>query len=119
MNRQPKRGDIYLVQLRPRSGSEQQGTRPMLILSRNTFSAEVSWQTLSGIPLSTGQVQQRRGHICVFLPKGEGGLEQDSVALCHQITTLDKSKLVHYIGSLPSTRLEEIEHGIKLYLDMA
>ena len=31
------RGDIYMVSLDPTSGREQQGTRPVLIVSPSTF----------------------------------------------------------------------------------
>ncbi|MGI9056620.1 MAG: type II toxin-antitoxin system PemK/MazF family toxin [Pyrinomonadaceae bacterium] len=32
-----KRGDIYLANLAPRSGSEQQGRRPVIIISHNAL----------------------------------------------------------------------------------
>lgn len=34
-----KRGDIYLVSLDPTEGHEQQGTRPVLIVSPDKFNA--------------------------------------------------------------------------------
>lgn len=35
----------------------------------------------------------------LFIPKGEGGLLQDSVALCHQTRVLDNSKKTWGIGA--------------------
>jgi len=32
-----RRGDIYRAQLTPRSGSEQQGVRPVIIVSHDAF----------------------------------------------------------------------------------
>ncbi len=50
--------------------------------------------------------------ICVFVAAGEGGLRQDSVAICHQIRTLDKKGLLDHWGSLPDERLAEIERAV-------
>ena len=49
---------------------------------------------------------------CVFVPAGEGGLRQDSVAICHQIRALDKRGLVDPWGSLSMTRVAEIERAV-------
>jgi mRNA-degrading endonuclease toxin of MazEF toxin-antitoxin module len=43
----------------------------------------------------------------------EAGLPRESVALCHQITTLDRSKLTEWIGVLSPDALARIEVGIK------
>lgn len=36
----------------------------------------------------------------VKVPKGEGGLTSDSVALCHQLRVLDKTRLQRKMGEL-------------------
>ena len=114
----PERGDIYIVDLFPRSGSEQSGERPFLILSRNSFTSEHSWQTITGIPISSSQVEKKKGRISILLLKGEGGLTKDSVGLCHQITTIDKGKLITHLGAISGDRLKVIEEGVKLYLEI-
>lgn len=45
MNVNAKRGDIYLVSFDPTQGHEQQGTRPVLIVSPDRFNS------LTGVPL--------------------------------------------------------------------
>jgi mRNA interferase MazF len=45
--------------------------------------------------------------------EGEGGLKHDSVAVCHQVTTIDKSKLREKLGTLISDQLIEVENGLK------
>jgi mRNA-degrading endonuclease toxin of MazEF toxin-antitoxin module len=47
----------------------------------------------------------------VPIGKGKGGLSKDSAALCHQITTLDRSKLTEFIGELPLPLMAKIEEG--------
>jgi len=49
---------------------------------------------------------------------GTGGLPVDCVALCHQITTLDRSKLTQRIGALPEPDLLAVEDGIRAAIDL-
>lgn len=56
------------------------------------------------VPVSSSLSQARRGPTAVPLAVGIGGLAQESVALCHQVTTLDHSKLDALLGSLTVTR---------------
>jgi len=53
-----------------------------------------------------------------LLPQGAAGLGKESVALCHQVTTLDRSKLTQRIGELNSTELRQVEDGIKAAMDL-
>ena len=52
------------------------------------------------------------------LAQGTGGLPADCVALCHQITTLDRSQLTQRIGALPEPDLQAIEDGIRAAIDL-
>lgn len=113
-----KRGEIYWASLLPRSGSEQSGRRPVLVLSRNSFNQELRWQSVIVVPLSTSSAQAKRGPTAVLLPAGSGGLAKVSAALCHQITTLDRSKLDKCIGLLPIELLKEVEKGLKIAVDI-
>ena len=49
-----KRGDVFLADLRPRSGSEQQGRRPVIVVSRDSFNLSPGWQSVIVVPCSTG-----------------------------------------------------------------
>jgi mRNA interferase MazF len=37
------RGDIYRAELKPRSGSEQHGRRPVIIVSHDSFNSVPGW----------------------------------------------------------------------------
>ncbi len=52
------------------------------------------------------------------LPGGAGALLKASVAICHQVTTLDRAKLSQQIGTLPSELLVAVEEGLKAALDL-
>src|SRR4051812_47574747 len=110
------RGEIYWADLVPRSGSEQRGRRPVIIISHNAFNEIPLWRSIIVIPVSTSENQARRGPTAIYLSKGTAGLMQGSVALCHQITTLDRSKLVERIGMLSNPFILEIENGIRAAL---
>jgi mRNA-degrading endonuclease toxin of MazEF toxin-antitoxin module len=47
-----------------------------------------------------------------------GDLAQESVALCHQVTTLDRAKLAALLGSLTIAHLREVEEGLRIALGM-
>jgi mRNA interferase MazF len=114
-----KRGDVYWAELWPRSGSEQQGRRPVIVLSHDGFNESPSWRSVIVVPCTTSQAQRRRGPTAVLLPAGTGGLKEDCVAACHQITTLDRGKLNQKIGTLPETSLLAIEAGVRAALDLS
>jgi mRNA interferase MazF len=113
-----KRGEVYWANIKPRSGSEQTGKRPVIILSSDGFNSILTWRSVIVIPLSTSGKQAKRGPTAVFLPKDEGGLARDSIALCHQITTLDQSKLTGLIGTLSPDALNEVEDGLRAAIDL-
>lgn len=111
-----KRGDIYWANLAPRSGSEQTGQRPVVIVSHDGFNQTQGWRSMIIVPLSTSPAQRRRGPTAVPLPKGAGGLAREGIALCHQVTTLDRTKLVRRIGTLPAAIMDQIDAGLKAAL---
>lgn len=111
-----KRGEVYWADLAPRSGSEQQGRRPVIVISHDAFNQTPGWRSIIVVPLSTSAAQAGRGPSAVLL-QGAAGLNKDSVALCHQVTTLDRSKLTR-IGELNSTHLKQVEDGIKAAMDL-
>jgi mRNA interferase MazF len=111
-----KRGEIWWATLAPRSGSEQAGVRPVLIISHDAFNQTPGWRSVMVAPLSTSPRQAQRGPTAIALNAGIAGLNRDSVVLCHQITTLDRSKLSQPIGILPTPDMERIEAGVKAAL---
>lgn len=80
-----RRGDIYLVSLNPSRGHEQQGTRPVLIVSPDAFNMAMGTPLIA--PISTGGGFARSRGFTVSL---EGaGTTTKGVVLCSQLRTLD------------------------------
>jgi mRNA interferase MazF len=113
-----RRGDLYWANLSPRSGSEQTGRRPVIILSHDAFNETATWRSIIVVPISTSPTQSRRGPTVVTLPAGTASLKSDSSALCHQITTLDRAKLVERIGELSDETLAQIEKALLAAVDI-
>ncbi len=109
---------MYLATLAPRSGSEQQGTRPVIVVSHDGFNQAPGWRSIIVVPLSTSGAQAARGPTVVRLPKGAGGLRAESFALCHQVTTLDRAKLAKRLGALSAELLAEVGEALKVAQDL-
>ena len=88
-----RRGEVFWADLSPRSGAEQRGRRPVIVVSNDGFNLTPSWQSVIVVPISSSETQARRGPTAVPLPAGSAGLRRPSVALCHQVTTLDRAKV--------------------------
>ena len=100
------RGEIWLADLNSIRGSEQAGIRPMLIMQTDSINRFTT--TVLAIPFTTNL---RRASLpsCVSVTAGEGGLSSDSVALCHQLLVLDKTRLTKKLGEVSDATLEKLE----------
>ena len=112
------RGEVYWATLMPRSGSEQQGRWPVIVVSRDGFNKTPTWRSVIVVPISTSNAQGRRGPTAVLLPARSAGLKKTSIALCHQVTTLDRGKTREAHGMLALDLIQEIDSGIKAALDL-
>lgn len=101
-----QRGEVWLANLDPVRGSEQAGTRPVLIFQNDLMSRFTT--TVLAIPFTTNL---RRASLpsCVKVSKGEGGLTSESVALCHQLRVLDKTRLDRKLGTVSQDTIAEID----------
>ena len=102
-----ERGEIWLANLDPTQGSEQAGTRPIIIFQDSTLSKFTT--TIITIPLTTN-LRRSALPTCLIISKGQGGLNQDSVALCHQIRVLNKTRLIKKLGKLELEVIANLEN---------
>ncbi len=113
-----KRAEVFWADLSPRSGAEQAGRRPVIVVSHDGFNLTPGWRSVIVVPLSTSDSQARRGPTAVPLPAGAAGLKKGGVALCHQVTTLDRAKLTERVGTLPTGLMSRLEDGLRAALDL-
>ena len=82
-----KRGDIFYADLSPVVGSEQGGTRPVLIVQNDTGNRHSPTVIAAAITSQTGKA---RLPTHINIAGGSVGLSRDSVILLEQIRTIDK-----------------------------
>jgi mRNA-degrading endonuclease toxin of MazEF toxin-antitoxin module len=107
-----RRGDVCWADLEPRSGSEQRGRRPVVVVSHDAFNQVPGWRSLIVVPLTASGRQAARGPTVVPLAAAETRLCVESFAVCHQITTIDRGKLGEPVGSLGGAALQLIGQAI-------
>lgn len=114
-----RRGEVWWVELRPRSGSEQHGRRPAIVVSHDALNGVEAWRSIVVVPVTTSRRQATRRLTTVPLEAGAGGLQRDSVALCHQVTTLDRAKFLERAGVLAADTMRAVDEGLVVTLDLA
>jgi len=107
-----RRGDVFLVNLNPVVGSEVGKTRPAIVVQNDL--ANRSSPTITIIPVSSST--ERVFPFQVRLSAGEGGLSQESKALCEQIRTVSRDRLLERLGRLSQERLDDIRAALDRHL---
>lgn len=96
---------IWRANLDPVIGSEQGKTRPVLIISEDDINALLN--VVNIIPITS----RKQGRVIypneVLFPSGKSGLDSESIALCHQIRTIDKKRLSKKYGQISSNVLQD------------
>jgi len=88
-------------------------------VSHDSFNSVPAWQSLTVVPLTTSPRWLKASPTTVLFKKGECGLPKECAALAHQITTVDRSKLIPpVLGRLTGRKLMEINEAIRSYLDL-
>ena len=100
-----ERGDIYLVSLDPTSGREQQGTRPVLVVSPSSFNQLT--KTPIVLPITSGGSFARTAGFAVSLTGC--GTKTLGVVRCDQPRAMDlASRNARKLESVPPAIMEEV-----------
>ena len=110
----PVRGDVFEAALDPTKGSEQAGTRPVIVVSRDSINANSPVVVV--VPTTDAQNVKKQYPSQVFLAKQCGGLTKDSVAKGEQIRAIEVSRFTNYYGRLDATQMAKIDTAIKTTL---
>ncbi len=108
------RGEIWLVNLDPTVGHEQQGTRPCLVVSADPLNHGPA-QPCIALPITTTD----RGipsHVRIDPPAG--GLRQTGIALCEAVGSLSTQRLHQRWGAVRPETLKEVERVLRFLLDL-
>jgi mRNA interferase ChpB len=100
-----ERGDIYLVSLDPTSGLEQQGTRPVLVVSASAFNRLTKTPVV--LPITTGGNFVRTAGFAVSL--AGANTNTTGVVRCDQPRALDlTSRNARKLESVPAAIIDEV-----------
>ncbi|MGM9523810.1 MAG: type II toxin-antitoxin system PemK/MazF family toxin [Faecousia sp.] len=104
-----KRGDIFYADLSPVVGSEQGGTRPVLIVQNDTGNKHSPTVIAAAI---TSQTNKAKLPTHIELTGASVGLSKDSVVLLEQIRTIDKRRLREHMGRLDEGMMNRVDNAI-------
>ena len=104
-------GDIWYVDNDATSGHSQRGVRPWVIVSNdigNNHSPMVN-----AIPLTTALYKKPLPTHCKIISG-----PQESIALCEQVKTLNKSQLINKIGHCANWEIRQIKICLMIQLNL-
>lgn len=102
-----KRGEIWWAEFGQGEGSEQSGSRPVLIIQNdvgNRFSPTV---------IVAAMTDSKKRWMPTHIKISRGcGIEKDSVIMVEQIRTIDKTRLSNRITTVPDYILTQVNHAL-------
>ncbi len=110
-----RRGDVYLANLDPYIGSEQGGTRPVVVLQNNTGNYYCPTLIVAPITSKAGKKPSQPTH---YYAERIRGLELPGMVLLEQIKTIDKRRVKKYLGRMTRQQMDEIGEAIESALGL-
>lgn len=105
MGSNARRGEIYLVSLDPSSGHEQQGKRPVLVVSSDEFNAAIGTPVV--VPITSGGAFARSRGFAVSLTGA--GTKTVGIIRCDQMRSLDLgSRNARLLEIVPDAIVEDV-----------
>jgi mRNA interferase MazF len=112
---EPKRGEIWLVDLNPTRGQEIRKTRPAIVISADVLSP-VPLRIV--IPITSWQAKfEDRLLMVKVVANRENGLANDSAANVLQVRSIAIERFVRCLGQLSPDILEEVLAGLMICVD--
>ena len=115
MDKTIKRGDIYYADLNPVVGSEQGGTRPVLVISNDIGNKHSPTVIIAAITSRVHTKKKLPTHL--YLGQIEG-LPANSIILFEQLRTIDKKRLREHIGMLDSQQILTADNALLISLGL-
>lgn len=112
-----KKWSIWRANLDPVIGSEQGKSRPVLIISENDINELLNIVNI--IPITSLKSDRIIYPNESLIPASKTGLVAESIALCHQIRTIDKKRLSKRYGQISSKLIQrEIIEALSFQLGL-
>ena len=110
-----RQGEVWQVRLDPVEGSEQGGTRPVLVLSDDALNESLPVVTVASI---TSRKLDRIYRTEVMLPAPEGGLRRDGKVMLYQLRTVSKSRMQSKRGTVSQLTLQQCMAALRVVFGM-
>jgi mRNA interferase MazF len=110
----PRRGDVWLVDLNPTRGREQAGRRPALVLSADTFNAGPA-DLVVVLPMTT---KAKGIPLHVEMRPPEGSVKATSYVKCEDVRSIAKERLVRRWGRASAATMRAVEDRVRILLDL-
>lgn len=110
------KGDIYYVDLSGTIGSEQSGTRPVIVVQNDVGNKYSS--TIIIVPLTRKNIYKLK-QPTHFLLKRTGKIRYDSIVLTEQVKVIDKRRIRRKIGHLNRNTMKIIDQKIMIALGIS
>jgi mRNA interferase MazF len=110
----PRRGEIWLVELDPTRGSEIRKTRPAVVVSSNAMRA-LPIRLVS--PITTFQDKHLKRIWAI--PIEGSGLEVKSTIMPEQSRCVSLERFLRMQGIVPPQLMEELDSALKIVLDLS
>ena len=111
-----KRGEVYDARLEPVEGSEQGGTRPVIIVTRDAINAYSP--VVLAVPCTTYKTGKRVYRTQVLIQASNSGLTSDSIAMADQVRVLSKTRLLRLRGILSDEAMILLNQALLIALDL-
>jgi mRNA interferase MazF len=111
-----RRGEVYDARLETTEGSEQGGTRPVIIVSRDVIN--LSSPVVLAVPCTTYQTGKRVYPTQVLILAPDGGLKKDSIAMADQVRVLSKTRFLRLRGMVSPQVMAHLEQALLIALDL-
>lgn len=108
---------LFRAVLDPTLGSEQAGTRPVLVVSREVINQALP--VVAVVPLTSLKPGRRVYSTEVLIPAGAAGQPEASLVLAHQVRTISVHRLGSSYGELADPGLRfRVREALRVFLDL-
>ena len=110
-----RRDDVYLANLDPYIGSEQGGTRPVVVLQNDVGNRYAPTLIVATVTSRTEKKRYQPTHVLIA---HNTAFEKPSVVQLEQIFTIDKSRIQRFLGQTTRNEMRRIEEGLMNSLEI-
>lgn len=115
--RRVRTGDVLLIDIAENvpPGREQEGRRPAVVVATPSAVGPQRFDVLVVVPLTTATGQWFRDNptLYPYLGTGQGGLNQDAVAMIDHVQAVDAARIQKFFGAMSDMEFAPIKAGLE------